>query len=116
MEKATLAALVETHTSSDEQVVVQNFNKFLFQSRLFQVGIRTAACRLCSATCKGERELVDHMERKHGRSEGILLKAGLVEQLERQQAEDSESELLKMEAEVQDGVVLVAKLEETAIS
>ena len=57
------------------------------------------------------------MERKHGRSEGILLKAGLVEQLERQQAEDSESEeLLKIEAEVQDGVVLVAKLEEAAIS
>lgn len=56
------------------------------------------------------------MERKHGRSEGILLKAGLVEQLERQQAEDSESELLKMEAEVEDGVVLVAKLEEAAIS
>ena len=84
---------------------------------MFQVGIRTVACSLCSATCKGERELVDHMERKHGRSEGILLKAGLVEQLERQQAEDSESEeLLKIEAEVQDGVVLVAKLEEAAIS
>ena len=83
---------------------------------MFQVGIRTVACRLCSATCKGDKELVDHMKRKHGRPEGILLKAGLVEQLERQQAEDSESELLKMEAEVEDGVVLVAKLEEAAIS
>ena len=47
-EKATLAQLVETHTGSDEQV-----------------GIRTVSCRLCSATCKGEKELGEHMRRRH---------------------------------------------------
>ena len=37
MEKATLAALVETHTSSDEQVVVQSFNKFYFNHDCFRL-------------------------------------------------------------------------------
>ena len=58
---------------------------------------------------------MEHMERKHGRSEGILLKAGLVEHLERQRADGSKSDqLLKIEAE--DGVAVVTKLEEAVIS
>ena len=48
LEKATLAALVESHTGSDEQV-----------------GIRTWACGLCSATCKGEKELEQHVQKHH---------------------------------------------------
>ena len=59
---------------------------------------------------------MEHMERKHGRSEGILLKAGLVEHLERQRADGSKSgQLLKIEAE-DGGVAVVAKLEEAVIS
>ena len=81
-----------------------------------QVGIRTVSCRLCSATCKGETELMEHMERKHARSEGILLKAGLVEQLERQHVDGSKSDLLKIEPDLEDGVVVVGKLEEAVIS
>ena len=81
-----------------------------------QVGIRTVSCRLCSATCKGESELMEHMERKHDRSEGILLKPRLVEQLERQHADGSKSDLLKIEADVEDGVAIVGKLEEAVIS
>ena len=38
MEKATLAALVETHTSSDEQVVVQGCNNFYFNHDSFRLG------------------------------------------------------------------------------
>jgi hypothetical protein len=56
MERDTLAAMVETHTGSDEQI-----------------GIRTAACRLCSATCKGAKELGEHMVRHHG---GLKLEGG----------------------------------------
>ena len=59
---------------------------------------------------------MEHMERKHGRSEGILLKAGLVEHLERQRADGSKSDqLLKIETE-DNGVAVVAKLEEAVIS
>lgn len=57
---------------------------------------------------------MQHMERKHNRTDGILLKAGLVEQLERQRGSDGD--LLKIEAEVEDGVAVVGKLEGAVIS
>ena len=59
---------------------------------------------------------MQHMERKHNRTDGILLKAGLVEQLERQRAVGSDGDLLKIEAEVEDGVAVVGKLEGAVIS
>ena len=59
---------------------------------------------------------MEHMERKHGRSEGILLKAGLVEQLERQHVDGSKSDLLKIESDLDNGVAVVGKLEEAVIS
>ena len=59
---------------------------------------------------------MEHMERKHDRSEGILVKAGLVEQLERQRADGSKSDLLKIEPDLDEGLVVVGKLEEAVIS
>ena len=54
--------------------------------------------------------MMQHMERKHNRTD--LVKAGLVEQLERQRAVGSDGDLLKIEAEVEDG----GKLEGAVIS